>query len=155
MRTTGFVIYEYERWNCITFKIVEMMNDERDISGSRTNAMILSMIPELKSGGKIGVAGCKDPKDITERLKAHGIDVKSEPMISTKPIKAIHNLNSIEGEIIGIEYGEKVQIGFFVLLLKDIRIRGIKLSQIYTVDYLKSQIESGKLIEKEDDKKGR
>ena len=42
--------------------------------------MILSMIPELNSGGKVGVAGCKDPKDITERLKAHGIEVKSEAM---------------------------------------------------------------------------
>lgn len=86
------------------------------VSGSRlsgkTNAIILSMIPELKSGGKIGVAGCKDPKDITERLKAHGIEVKSEPMIATQPMKAIHNLNSIEGEIIGVEYGEKVQTGF-------------------------------------------
>jgi hypothetical protein len=86
------------------------------VSGSRlsgkTDAMILSMIPELKAGGKIGVAGCKDPKDITERLKALGIDVKSEPMIATQPMKAIHNLNIIESEIIGIEYGEKVQTGF-------------------------------------------
>lgn len=86
------------------------------VSGSRlsgkTNAMILSMIPELKSGGKIGVVGCKDPKDITERLKAHGIEVQSEPMIATQPMKAIHNLNSIEGEIIGFEYGKKVQTGF-------------------------------------------
>lgn len=86
------------------------------VSGSRllgrTNAMILSMIPELKAGGKIGVAGCKDPKDITERLKAHGIEVQSEPMIATQPMKSIHNLNSIEGEIIGFEGGDKVQTGF-------------------------------------------
>lgn len=105
------------------------MNEERNInepqspaflqgavSGSRlsgkTNAMILSMIPELKAGGKIGVAGCKDPKDITERLKTHGIEVQSEPMIATQPIKTIHNLNSIEGEIIGFEGGDKVQTGF-------------------------------------------
>jgi hypothetical protein len=86
------------------------------VSGSRlsgkSNAMILSMITELKVGGKVAVAGCKDPKDITERLKAHGIEVKSEPMIATKPMKTIHNLNSIEGEIIGFEGGDKVQTGF-------------------------------------------
>lgn len=85
------------------------------VSGSRlsgkTNAMILSMIPELKAGDKIVVAGCKDPKDITERLKAHGVEVQSEPMIATQPIKTIHNLNSIEGEIIGFEGGDKVQTG--------------------------------------------
>ncbi|MCC2590336.1 hypothetical protein [Chryseobacterium sp. MFBS3-17] len=87
-----------------------------NVSGSRllgkTNAMILAMIPELKAGGKIGVAGCKDPKDITERLKEYGIEVQSEPMIATQPIKAIHNLNSIEGEIIGFECSKKVQTGF-------------------------------------------
>lgn len=86
------------------------------VSGSRlsgkTAAMILSMIPELKAGGKIGVTGCKDPKDITERLKAYGIEVQSEPMITTQRLKAIHNLNSIEGEIIGFENGEKVHTGF-------------------------------------------
>ena len=86
------------------------------VSGSRlswkTNAMILSMIPELKAGGKISVAGCKDPKDITERLKAHGIEVQSEPMIATQRMKAIHNLNSIECEIIGFEGGCKVKTGF-------------------------------------------
>lgn len=86
------------------------------VSGSRLsgkiNAMILSMIPELKAGGKIGVAGCKNPNDITERLKTHGIEVQSEPMIATQPMKFIHNLNSIEGEIIGLEYGKKIQTGF-------------------------------------------
>ena len=86
------------------------------VSGSRlfgkTNAMILSMIPELKAGSKIGVTGCKDPKDIIERLKAHGIEVQSEPMIATQPLKAVHNLNSIEGEIIRFEGGNKVQTGF-------------------------------------------
>ena len=86
------------------------------VSGSRllgrTNAMILSMIPELQSGGKVGVAGCKDPKDITERLKAQGVEVNSEPMFATQRLKAVHNLNSIEGEIIGYEGGDKVQTGF-------------------------------------------
>ena len=86
------------------------------VSGSRligkTNVMILGMIHELQKGGKVEVAGCKDPKDITERLKAHGIEVQSEPMIATQPMKAVHNLNSIEGEIIGFEGGDKVQTGF-------------------------------------------
>ncbi len=97
-------------------RITEQPFCQTRVSGSRllrkTNAMILSMIPELKAGGKIGVAGCKDPKDIIERLKAHGIEVQSEPMIATQPIKTIHNLNSIEGEIIGFEGGDKVQTGF-------------------------------------------
>ena len=87
-----------------------------DVSGSRllgkTNAIILSMIPALNSGSKVGVAGCKDPKDIIERLKAHGIEVKSEPMIATQPLKTVHKLNSIEGEIIGFKSGNKVQTGF-------------------------------------------
>ena len=78
----------------------------------RTNAMILSMIPALNSGGKIGVAGCKDPKDVTDRLKEYGIDVKNKPMIATQPLKPIHNPHSIEGEIIGLEGGDKVQTGF-------------------------------------------
>ena len=87
-----------------------------DVSGSRllgkTNAMILSMIPELQSGGKVGVAGCKDLEDITERLKSLGIEVKSEPMFTIQRLKAVHNVNSIEGEIIGFEGGDKVQTGF-------------------------------------------
>ena len=97
-------------------RITEQPFCQTRVSGSRllgkTNAMILSMIPELKAGGKIGVAGCKDPKDITDRLKAHGIEVQSEPMFATQPLKAVHNLNSIEGEIIGFEGGNKVQTGF-------------------------------------------
>ena len=97
-------------------RITEQPFCQTRVSGSRLsgkhNAMILAMIPELKAGGKIGVAGCKNPKDITERLKAHGIEVQSEPMIATPPMKSIHNLNSIEGEIIGFENGEKVQTGF-------------------------------------------
>ena len=97
-------------------RITEQPFCQTRVSGSRlsgkSNAMILSMIPELKAGSKIGVAGCKDPKDITGRLKAYGIEVQSEPMIATQPMKPIHNLNSIEGEIIGFENGEKVQTGF-------------------------------------------
>ena len=97
-------------------RITEQPFCQTHVSGSRllgkTNAMILSMISELKAGGKIGVAGCKDPKDITDRLKAHGIEVQSKPMFATQSLKAVHNLNSIEGEIIGFEGGNKVQTGF-------------------------------------------
>lgn len=80
----------------------------------KTNVMILSMASELKSGGRIGVAGPfrGGPKYIIEGLRALGIEAQCEPMIATQPMKVIHNFNSIEGEIIGIEYGEKVQIGF-------------------------------------------
>ena len=82
------------------------------VCGSRlsgkTNAMILSMIPELKAGGKIGVAGCKDAKDITERLKAKGIEVKSEPMIKKGQMKPIYD----EEGIIGFENSDDVQTGF-------------------------------------------
>lgn len=97
-------------------RITEQPFCQTCVSGSRllgkTNAMILSMIPKLKAGCKIGVAGCKDPKYITERLKGYEIEVQSEPMFATQPIKTIHNLNSVEGEIIGFEGGEKVQTGF-------------------------------------------
>jgi len=82
------------------------------VSGSRligkTNAMILGMIPELEKGGKVGVAGCKDPKDITERLKAKGIDVKSEPMIRKGQAQPIYD----DEGIIGFENSDDVQTGF-------------------------------------------
>jgi hypothetical protein len=82
------------------------------VSGSRlsgkTNAMILSIIPELKAGGKIGVAGCKDPKDITERLKAHGIDVKSEPMIRKGQAQPIYD----DEGIIGFKNSDDMKTGF-------------------------------------------
>lgn len=82
------------------------------VSGSRltgkTNVMILSMIPELEKGGKVGVAGCKDPKDITERLKAKGIEVKSEPMIRKGQAQPIYD----EEGIIGFENSDDVQTGF-------------------------------------------
>ena len=78
-----------------------------DVSGSRligkTNVMILSMITELQKGGKVGVAGCKDPKDITERLKAKGINVKSEPMIRKGQAQPIYDNEGI----IGFENSDK------------------------------------------------
>ena len=86
------------------------------VSGSRfsgkNNAMILSILPELKKGRKIGIFGCTDPNDIIERLKAHNIDVKSEPMMVTKPLKPVYNLNALEGEIVSFEGGNKVKTGF-------------------------------------------
>jgi len=82
------------------------------VSGSRltgkTNVMILSMIPELQKGGKVGVAGCTDPKDITERLKAKGIEVKSEPMIRKGQAQAIYD----DEGIIGFKNSDDVQTGF-------------------------------------------
>jgi len=82
------------------------------VSGSRligkTNVMILGMIPELQKGGKVGVAGCKDPKDITERLKAKGIEVKSEPMIRKGQMQPIYD----EEGIIGFENSADVITGF-------------------------------------------
>jgi hypothetical protein len=82
------------------------------VSGSRltgkTNVMILSMIPELEKGGKVGVAGCTDPKDITERLKAKGIEVKSEPMIRKGQAQPIYD----EEGIIGFENSDDIQTGF-------------------------------------------
>lgn len=82
------------------------------VSGSRligkTNVMILGMIPELEKGGKVGVAGCKDPKDITERLKAKGIDVKSEPMIRKGQAQPIYD----DEGIIGFENSADVITGF-------------------------------------------
>jgi hypothetical protein len=70
--------------------------------------MILGMIHELQKGGKVGVAGCKDPKDITERLKAKGIEVKSEPMIRKGQMQPIYD----EEGIIGFKNSDDVQTGF-------------------------------------------
>ena len=82
------------------------------VSGSRltgkTNVMILSMIPELQKGGKVGVAGCTDPKDITERLKAKGVEVKSKPMIRKGQMQPIYD----EEGIIGFKNSDDVQTGF-------------------------------------------
>ncbi|TDD77120.1 hypothetical protein [Flavobacterium caseinilyticum] len=82
------------------------------VSGSRligkTNVMILGMITELQKGGKVGVVGCKDPKDITERLKAKGIEVKSEPIIRKGQAQPIYD----DEGIIGFENSDDVQTGF-------------------------------------------
>lgn len=74
----------------------------------RATVMILEMIPELEKGGKVGVAGCKDPKDITERLKSKGIDVKSEPMIRKGQAQTIYD----DEGIIGFKNGDDVITGF-------------------------------------------
>lgn len=86
--------------------------DKTAVSGSRligkTNVMILGMIPELQKGGKVAVVGCKDPKDITERLKSKGIEVKSEPMIKKGQMQPIYD----EEGIIGFENSDDIQTGF-------------------------------------------
>jgi hypothetical protein len=78
----------------------------------KLNTAVLDMIPKLKAGNKIGVLGCKDPEDIIQRLKNYGVDVQTEPMTVKQPMKAIYNLSSIEGEIIGFKDGDTVQTGF-------------------------------------------
>lgn len=80
----------------------------------KTNVMILSMMPELQKRGKVGVGGCKDPKDITERLKEKGIDVKSEPMFFNPTMKAIYDQEGI----IGFEKSPKIQTGFLFYCVK-------------------------------------
>lgn len=80
---------------------------------------ISTMLIELQFGNKVAVVGCEDPKDLTERLKRLGIDVESEPMFKTERFKAIHNLHSIEGEVIDIEHGNKIQTGFVFYLKKE------------------------------------
>ena len=54
----------------------------------KTQAMIRAIKATLEEGGKAGVAGCKDPQPILDRLKGFGIDAKAEPMIATQPLKA-------------------------------------------------------------------
>lgn len=74
---------------------------QNTVSGSRligkTNVMILGMISELQKGGKVVVAGCTDPKDITKRLKAKGTEVKSEPMIRKGQAQLIYDDEGIIG----------------------------------------------------------
>ena len=78
----------------------------------KTDSFVLAMIPILKKGERIIVAGCKDPKDITERLKGYGIIVKNEPSAYTQSMKSIYNENSIDGEFLGFEKGKVLQTGF-------------------------------------------
>ena len=100
------------RCSCSTNTHQSLQLLQTAVSGSRligkTNVIILGMISELQKGGKVGVAGCKDPKYITERLKEKGIEVKSEPMIRKGQAQPIYE----DEGIIGFENSDDVQIGF-------------------------------------------
>lgn len=93
-------------------KLKNQQSCQNAVSDSRligkTNVMILGMIYELQKGGKVGVAGCTDPTDITKRLKAKGIEVKSEPMIRKGQIQPIYD----EEGIVGFENSVDVVTGF-------------------------------------------
>jgi hypothetical protein len=80
-----------------------------------------SFKPVIKNGGTVGIIDCKDPEYIVEWLRKYGVKVSYKPMTKTQPPRAIYNLDSIEGEIIGIEYGDIVQTGyiFFAELNKE------------------------------------
>jgi len=81
------------------------------ISG-KTYAMVVGIKATIEQGGKVGVAGCKDPQPILDRLKALGIDAKAEPMIATQPLKAVYETDGFEEYISGFNGGEKKQTGF-------------------------------------------
>lgn len=81
------------------------------ISG-KTHAMVMGIKSTIEQGGKAGVAGCKDPQPILDRLKALGTDAKAEPMIATQPLKAVYEYDGFEEYISGFTGGEKKQTGF-------------------------------------------
>lgn len=78
----------------------------------KTHAMVMGIKATLEQGGKAGVAGCKDPQPILDRLKALGTDAKAEPIIATQPLKAIYETDGFEEYISGFNGGEKKQTGF-------------------------------------------
>lgn len=78
----------------------------------KTHAMIMGIKATLEQGGKANVVGCKDPQPILDRLKGLGTDAKAEPMMATKPLKAIYETDGFEEFISGFTGGEKKQIGF-------------------------------------------
>jgi len=78
----------------------------------KTLAMVMGIKATLEQGGKAGVAGCKDPQPILDRLKQLGTDAKAEPMIATQPLKAIYETDGFEEYVSGFDGGEKKQTGF-------------------------------------------
>ena len=87
-----------------------------DVNHSRivgkTHAMVMGIKATIVKGGKAGVAGCKDPQPILDRLKALGIDAQAEPMMATQPLKAIYETDGFEEFITGFAGGDKNQTGF-------------------------------------------
>lgn len=78
----------------------------------KTHAMVMGIKATLEQGGKAGVAGCKDPQPILDRLKVLGTDAKAKPMIATQPLKPIYETDGFEEFISGFTGGEKKQTGF-------------------------------------------
>lgn len=78
----------------------------------KTLAMVMGIKATLEQGGKAGVAGCKDPQPIIDRLKEFGINAIAEPMIATQPLKAVYKTDGFEEYISGFIGGEKKQTGF-------------------------------------------
>lgn len=78
----------------------------------KKNNMILSILDKIKAGEEVGILGCNNPQDITERLQAHGVTAKNKPILSEPRLKAVYDSNSIEGEIIGFQISETNRIGY-------------------------------------------
>ena len=78
----------------------------------KTLAMIIGIKNTIKKRGRAGVIGCEDPQPIIKKLNELGVDVKSEPIISTKPLKPIYKTNGFEEYISGYTGGEKEQTGY-------------------------------------------
>ena len=78
----------------------------------KTHAMVMGIKATIEQGGKAGVAGCKDPQPILDRLKKLGTEAKAEPMIATQPLKAIYETDGFGEHISGFTGGEKKQTGF-------------------------------------------
>ena len=78
----------------------------------KTHAMIMGIKATIEQGCKAGVAGCKDPQPILDRLKGFGIEAKAEPMIATQPLKAEYDIDGCEEYVSGFKGGEKKQAGY-------------------------------------------
>jgi hypothetical protein len=74
--------------------------------------MVMGIKATIEKGGKAGVAGCKDPQPILDRLKALGTTARAEPMTATQPLKAVYETDGLEEYISGFTGGEKKHTGF-------------------------------------------
>ena len=81
----------------------------------KTLVMILSIKQTIECGGTAGVFGLKDESRILSQLFIWGVNAKAKPMIKTTPFRVLFDEY---GEPIGINYGEKIQVGFVFSLLR-------------------------------------
>jgi hypothetical protein len=56
-------------------------------SSGKMNVMIMSMVAQIKDGKRVTVLGCKNPADITFRIKEHGLIVESEAYVKKEYVK--------------------------------------------------------------------